>query len=42
MTTNAIGNDEWVGVDNITVTGTPTITAAKSQSWGAVKARYQK
>lgn len=23
MTTNAVGNDEWVGVDNISITGTP-------------------
>lgn len=23
MTTNAVGNDEWIGIDNISITGTP-------------------
>jgi len=39
LTTNAVGNDEWVGVDDISVTGTvcpvPTITT----TWGAIKNR---
>ena len=42
MTTNAIGNDEWVGIDNILITGTPTTTAAQRTTWGSVKAMYQR
>lgn len=36
MTTNAVGNDEWVGIDNISVTGNAT-TAVSPTTWGAMK-----
>jgi hypothetical protein len=32
MTTNAAGNDEWVGVDDISITGTPIVESAPSVS----------
>jgi hypothetical protein len=41
ITTNAIGNDEWVGIDDIVITGTPTGTATQTTSWGTVKTRYR-
>lgn len=40
MTTNAAGSDEWVGVDDICVTGDP-VTPVEPTTWGAVKALYR-
>ena len=42
MTTNAVGNDEWVGVDNIVITGTPIATATRTTTWGSLKSKYRK
>ena len=42
ITTNAIGNDEWVGPDNISVTGTPALVPVHPSTWGTVKARFEK
>ena len=41
LTTNAVGNDEWVGIDDITVEGTPIATDANTPSWGQVKVLYR-
>ena len=40
MTTNAPGNDEFVGVDDIVIVGDAVVPAA-SQSWGQLKAMYK-
>ena len=40
MTTDAVGSDEWIGIDNITVEGTDIPTATSATSWGRVKALY--
>ncbi|MGH7725151.1 MAG: hypothetical protein ACREOU_06940 [Candidatus Eiseniibacteriota bacterium] len=40
LTTNAIGNDEWVGIDDINVRGEDPVPAAIS-SWGKVKGLYR-
>ena len=32
MTTNATGSDEWVGIDDISVTGTPLVDQARSSA----------
>lgn len=40
MTTNASGNDEWVGVDNISVTGNAT-TAVTPTTWGSLKRLFR-
>lgn len=37
MTTNAAGSDEWVGVDDIVVTGQELPVPVESRSWGQVK-----
>jgi hypothetical protein len=42
MTTNAVGNDEWVGIDDILINGTPDATAVGNSTWGTLKSRYQK
>jgi uncharacterized protein len=39
LTTNAGGNDEWVGIDDIIVTGTLLPVPTLPTTWGAVKAR---
>lgn len=39
LTTNAIGNDEWVAVDNISVTAAPT--SNEETTWGNVKGLFQ-
>lgn len=41
MTTNAAGNDEWVGIDDIVITGTPIVTPTKPTTWGTVKSIYR-
>lgn len=41
MTTNAGGNDEWVGVDDIVIDGTPIGTPANKNTWGGIKALYR-
>ena len=41
LTTNAVGNDEWVGIDDITVTGTLLPVPTVSTTWGAIKTRNQ-
>lgn len=40
LTTNALGNDEWVGVDNISVIGS-SATPTQPSTWGMIKARYR-
>lgn len=40
MTTNALGNDEWIGIDNITVTGTQPV-ANEDASWGQIKTLFR-
>lgn len=41
MTTNAAGSDEWVGVDNISVTGSQVPVPTRTSTWGAVKQLYR-
>jgi uncharacterized protein len=41
ITTNALGNDEWVGPDNISITGTPAQVPVNTSTWGSVKARFK-
>ena len=41
ITANAIGNDEWIGIDNITVEGSDIPTPAESSTWGKIKAGYR-
>lgn len=38
LTTNAPGNDEWVGIDDINVTGTLLPVPVESTTWSAIKA----
>lgn len=42
MTTNAAGNDEWVSIDDITVTGTDIPVPTDEASWGEIKATFEK
>lgn len=37
MTTNAVGNDEWVGIDDIGVRGETLPVATESTTWSAIK-----
>lgn len=37
ITTNAVGNDEWVGIDDIRITGDSLPVPAETTTWGAVK-----
>lgn len=39
LTTNAVGNDEWVGVDDISVTGTNCPVPVEASTWSQIKAR---
>lgn len=39
MTGNASGNDEWVGIDDISVTGTLLPVPVENTTWGAIKAQ---
>lgn len=41
MTTNASGSDEWLGIDNINVTGENVPVPTKKNSWGMVKSLYR-
>jgi len=41
MTTNAIGNDEFVGVDDIVIEGTPIGTPTQASTWGRIKSIYR-
>ena len=41
LTTNAAGNDEWIGVDEINITGTPISTPTTSATWGKLKNLYR-
>ena len=41
MTANAVGNDEWIGVDNISISGTPIGTPTSAASWGKLKHLYR-
>ncbi len=40
MTTNAPGNDEWVGIDNVRVTGNGT-TPVSPTTWGGLKSLFR-
>lgn len=37
ITTNAAGNDEWVGVDDIAITGTNLPVPTETSTWSAIK-----
>jgi hypothetical protein len=39
LTTNAIGNDEWVGVDDLSVSGTSCPVPTQNTTWSSVKTR---
>lgn len=39
LTTNAAGNDEWVGIDDISVTGTLLPVPVENTTWSAIKAQ---
>ncbi len=41
ITANAAGNDEWVGIDDISITGTPDAVPTQSGTWGRVKSLYR-
>jgi hypothetical protein len=41
MTANAPGNDEFVGVDNIVIEGTPVGTPTQASTWGRIKSIYR-
>jgi len=41
ITTNAAGNDEWVGVDDIGVAGEDIPTPAEASTWGKIKSTYR-
>lgn len=41
MTTNAIGNDEFVGIDDLSVTATDIPIAVDDAMWSAVKSLYR-
>jgi hypothetical protein len=41
MTSNAIGNDEFVGIDNIVIEGVPIATSTQSATWGRIKSIYR-
>jgi hypothetical protein len=41
MTTNAAGNDEAAGIDDIVVTGTPIVTPTSASTWGRIKNIYR-
>lgn len=41
ITANAAGNDEWVGIDNITISGTPDAVPNQGATWGRVKSLYR-
>ena len=41
MTTNAVGNDEWVGIDDISVTATDIPIAVEATVWSSVKGLYR-
>ena len=41
MTSNAGGNDEFIGIDDIVIDGTPIGTPTQSSTWGRVKSIYR-
>ena len=41
ITTNAVGSDEEIGIDDISVTGTPITVAVQPTAWTALKALYR-
>ena len=41
ITTNAASNDEWIGIDDITVTGTQIPVSVESREWSSVKSDYR-
>ncbi len=41
ITSNAVSNDEWIGIDNITVEGSDIPTPAVNSTWGKIKAGYR-
>jgi hypothetical protein len=42
MTTNAVGNDEWVAINDIQIYGSDIPVPNDKASWGSVKSSYQK
>jgi hypothetical protein len=41
ITANALGNDEWIGVDEIAVVGEDIPTPTEASTWGKIKAGYR-
>jgi len=41
LTTNAANGDEWVGVDNLSVTGSAIPVATNDAAWGTIKSLYR-
>jgi hypothetical protein len=41
MTTNAAGNDEATGIDDIVITGTPIVVPTSESTWGRIKSIYR-
>ena len=41
MTSNAGGNDEFIGIDDIVIDGTPIGTPTQSSTWGRIKSIYR-
>jgi hypothetical protein len=39
MTSNAIGNDEWIGVDDVVINGTSLPVATESTTWSNIKSK---
>jgi hypothetical protein len=39
LTTNSVGNDEWVGIDDISITGTNLPVPTESSTWSAIKTK---
>ncbi|HEX7879430.1 MAG TPA: hypothetical protein VF720_08475 [Candidatus Eisenbacteria bacterium] len=37
LTTNSVGNDEWIGIDDISITGTNLPVPTETSSWSAIK-----
>jgi len=41
ITSNAVGNDEWIGIDDIAVAGEDIPTPVVNSTWGKIKATYR-
>ncbi len=41
ITANAIGNDEWIGIDDISIAGEDIPTPVVNSTWGKIKSAYR-